>query len=157
MKLLLGRQRIRNKWKCRNITPSDLRALGELMLGAYRGTVDDEGETLDDAISEVQGTINGKYGPFLQECSFLVEEDGRATAACMVTWWAPMDSPLLAFSMTLPGYKNRGIATFLLREAVNALIDAGYKELRLIVTETNIPARHLYEKLGFVEIHQVDE
>jgi hypothetical protein len=35
------------------------------MLESYRGTIDDEGETLDDARSEVRRTFDGDYGTFL--------------------------------------------------------------------------------------------
>jgi ribosomal protein S18 acetylase RimI-like enzyme len=157
MKLPLRKQRIENLWKSRNISETDVRALAELMLEAYKGTVDYEGETLEDAISEVQGTINGKYGPFLQKCSFIIEENMKAISASMVTWSDTMDMPLLAFSMTLPIYRNRGMATFLLKKSMNALIGEGYSQIYLVVTETNIPAKHLYEKIGFTPIQYAEE
>ena len=152
MKLLLKRQRIRNSWKSRNIAETDVHALAQLMLEAYQGTIDYEGETLEDAISEVKGTINGKYGTFLQKCSFIIENNGKAISATIVTWMDAMNMPLLAFSMTLPLCKNRGMTTFLLKKTMNALVGEGYKELYLVVTEANIPAKHLYEKLGFTAI-----
>ncbi len=36
-----------------------------MLLAAYRGTVDDEGEDADDAIGEVERTVGGQYGPFV--------------------------------------------------------------------------------------------
>jgi len=37
---------------------SDADELGQLILDAYRDTIDDEGETLDDAVGIVQQLIN---------------------------------------------------------------------------------------------------
>lgn len=51
--------------------------IGRVLLAAYRGTVDDEGETEDVAIGEVERTVEDQYGPFVQEASFLAEEGGR--------------------------------------------------------------------------------
>ena len=44
------------------------------MLAAYRGTVDDEGESEADAVAEVERTLRGGYGPLLDEGSFVAEE-----------------------------------------------------------------------------------
>jgi GNAT superfamily N-acetyltransferase len=149
MRLKLGQQKCQKRWRFRNVTDEDADLLGRLMLAAYRGTVDYEGETLDETISEVGGTLSGKYGPLLAEASFLIEENGVALSASLVTWWEEMDSPLLAFSMTHPSAKRTGMATLLLKLTINALLEMRYEELSLVVTESNRPARSLYEKLGF--------
>jgi hypothetical protein len=47
---------------CRTVAPSDQEALAALMLDAYRGTVDYEGETLEDAFREIGHTLSGSYG-----------------------------------------------------------------------------------------------
>jgi predicted GNAT family acetyltransferase len=134
-------------WNFRVISPDDAVLLGELMVQAYRGTVDYHGESRDDARVEVKATLGGKYGVFLRDCSFLIEEEGQIISAVMVTMSEHYQAPLLAFCMTHPSRKTEGMATFLIREACNALVDAGYKELFLVVTEENKPARHIYEKM----------
>lgn len=149
MKLRLKKQEFKRSWRCRNISAEDTRSLGVLMLRSYQGTIDYEGETQEAAISEIRETINGKYGPLLERCSFLVEEDEQAVSACIITWSEKENLPLLAFSMTHPDFKNQGMATFLLKKSINALLAQGYKELYLVVTEGNLDARHLYEKIGF--------
>ena len=149
MKLHLKEQESGGTWNCRTISREDVRSLGMLMLESYRGTIDYERETLKDAISEILDTLNGKYGPLLERCSFLVEEDGQALSASIVTFSEEMDMPLLTFSMTHPDFKNLGMATFLLGKSINALLAQGYENLWLFVTEGNMPAQHLYEKMGF--------
>jgi len=149
MKLLLKEQEFEESWSYRNISDKDIRSLGILMWESYQGTIDYEGETLEDAILEIHETINGKYGPLLERCSFFIEENGQALSACLMTWSEEMKLPLLAFSMTHPDFKNQGMGTFLLKKGINALLIQGHKELYLVVTEGNIAARHLYEKIGF--------
>jgi predicted GNAT family acetyltransferase len=149
MKLALKEQKVEKSWKCRNISAKDMRSLGMLMLESYRGTIDYDGETEEDAISEIRETINGKYGALLEQCSFLVEEDGQALSSCIITWSEKEKLPLLAFSMTHPDFKNQGMAAFLLKKSISALLAQGYKELYLVVTDGNVEAQHLYEKMGF--------
>ena len=149
MKLLLEEQKVEKRWSCRSISEEDIPALGRLMLESYRDTIDYEGETIEDAISEIHGTLDGKYGPFLKDCSFVSEKKGQALAACVITWSEELKTPLLAFSMTHPDFKKQGLGTFLLKKSINALLVCGHKELHLVVTEGNLPAQRLYERIGF--------
>jgi GNAT superfamily N-acetyltransferase len=133
----------------RSVECSDAPALGTLMYAAYKGTIDDEGETEADAQHEVGATLSGQYGPLLGDCSFLIEDQpgGRALCATLVTQWR--DGPLLAFVMTRPDAKRQGMATCLIQRSANALLARGERELYLAVTEGNIPALRVYERLGF--------
>src|SRR6478609_6848750 len=90
----------------RQVAPSDAALLAPLMDQAYRGTIDSEGETPQQCLEEVRGTLAGKYGPFLDYASFLIEVEGRALSASLVTSWG--DKPLLAFSITLPQEQRKG-------------------------------------------------
>ena len=149
MKLALKKQEVEESRKCRNISAKDMRSLGILMLESYRGTIDYDGETEEDGTSEIRETIDGKYGPLLEECSFLIQENEQAASACIITWSEKENLPLLAFSMTHPDFKNQGMATFLLKKSINTLLAQGYNELYLVVTKGNIEAEHLYAKMGF--------
>ncbi|MDQ5827780.1 MAG: GNAT family N-acetyltransferase [Chloroflexota bacterium] len=132
----------------RRIRPGDEQGLAELMLEAYRGTVDDEGSTLEDALKETKATLSGRYGRLLWEHSFLVEEGCQALlCASLVTSFE--GAPLLAFSMTRPSHKRQGLAGALILQSARSLREAGHEKLLLFVTEENLPARKLYEKLGF--------
>lgn len=149
MKLTLTEQEFEKLWSSRNISEGDIPSLGMLMLESYRGTIDYEEETIEDAIEEIRSTIKGQYGPFLRDCSLVIEEKGQIAAASLVVWSEAMKLPLLAYSMTDPDFKNQGMGTFLLKKSINALLAQGYKELCLVVTEGNVPAQRLYEKIGF--------
>ena len=117
------------------------------MLTAYRGTVDDEGETEGDAIAEAERVVAGAYGPFLRECSFVVEDAGDLVGASMVTLFG--SRPYLAFVVVDPRMQRRGIGDLLVVTSGNALVAAGHQEMDLVVTEANEPAVNLYRKLGF--------
>lgn len=47
-------------------------------------------------------------------------------------------------------YRNHGIATTLVRKALDAMIERGADEVVLETEETNVPAMKLYERLGFI-------
>lgn len=149
MKLILKEQNLTKLWKAINLFQGDINSLAKLMFEAYQGTIDYQGETFEDAVEEVQDTINGKYGTLLEQCSFLIEDKGQVLSACLVTLPEETSLPLLTFAMTHPSFKNQGMGTFLIKKSINALLTQSYKELYLVVTEGNIAAQHLYEKMGF--------
>lgn len=133
----------------RSISESDAEVLGEIMLEAYRGTIDSEGETLEDAIGEVKGTLSGKYGKFLWDVSLIAEIESTPAAAILFTWSEKDNMPLLAFSMTHAKFKGRGLASTLIRAGLSKLAEKDYKECCLVVTNGNEPAFSIYKKIGF--------
>ena len=54
---------------------------------------------------------------------------------------------MLAVSST---HRNHGIATTLVRKAIDAMVERNADEVVLETEETNVPAMKLYERLGFV-------
>jgi GNAT superfamily N-acetyltransferase len=130
----------------RRIRPADEQGLAELMLAAYRDSAD-EGAILEVALGDVKRTFSGGYGDFLWEHSFLAEEGGKVLSASLVTSFE--GNPLLAFSMTHPSHKRRGLAGALILKSVRSLREDGDEILFLFVSEGNLPARKLYEKLDF--------
>jgi ribosomal protein S18 acetylase RimI-like enzyme len=152
MEIALVRQSIDGQAACRNPRPADELDLAILLYAAYRGTIDDEGGTFADARAEVEGLLAGTYGEFLSACSFVVEEGEFLVSASLITWWEPHGAPLVAFTMTRPEARNRGLARRVLKASMNALLDRGHDRLTLVVTDGNAPAQHLYASLGFREI-----
>jgi GNAT superfamily N-acetyltransferase len=136
----------------RRLDASDEPALAQLMLEAYRGTLDNHGERLDHAHAEVRRTFSGGYGRMLWDASFVIEAEGGQTAlasASVLTLW--QDRPLLAFSLTHPRARRRGLAATLIGASARTLGLQGYAQLALVVTRGNTPAERLYEKVGFRE------
>jgi len=134
----------------RAVTLADVPALAILMDRAYTGTIDHEGETLEQCQDEMQGTLTGRYGPFLDFASFAVFEAGHALSASLVTLYK--EKPLLAFSMTAPEAQGKGYAGFLIERSITALAEHGHREFHLVVTDGNTPAERLYRKLGFITL-----
>lgn len=153
MNCLLTRQTVEADALERPPVPEDAEALAVLMLDAYRGTIDGEGGTLDDARGEIQRLWNGEYGQFRPECSGVVEREGRPVSATLITLWKGL--PFLSFSMTAPQWKRHGLARAGLKRAMNRLMDAGENRLRLVVTSGNVAAESLYRSLGF-EVQEHD-
>jgi ribosomal protein S18 acetylase RimI-like enzyme len=138
----------------RRVEPRDAAAIGELMLAAYRGTVDDEGETREDAVAEVERVLDGSYGTFVSDASFAVEGGDGLLGASLVA--VRESRPLLLYLVVRPDAKRSGVGTSLLLETGNALAAAGHPELDLFVTEANQPAVSLYRKLGFRLVARIE-
>jgi GNAT superfamily N-acetyltransferase len=128
--------------------PRDEAALGPLMLRAYRGTVDDEGETVEEAVAEVRKTLSGGYGDFMPACSMVAERDSHVVSATLVT--RLVGQPFVAFTFTDPACQGQGLAGACIRAAMAQLLLHGERELGLMVTLANTPAVSLYARLGFV-------
>lgn len=153
MRHMLTEHPIAERWPARPVTLGDGPLLGALMYDAYHDTIDDEGETPASAVAEIEETLRGKYGPLLGACSFVIEEDGRALGATVITNWSDERTgtrqPLLAFLMVRPEASGQGMGTYLLSQSINALLAHGERELVLFVTVGNSAAQRVYQKLGF--------
>jgi ribosomal protein S18 acetylase RimI-like enzyme len=134
----------------RIIKPDDASALARLMDVSYRGTIDHEGETLQQCKEEILATVNGKYGPFISKSSFAIYKDNKVVSACLITIWK--EQPLIAFSMTDPEYQGKGFAKQLILKAIDELAKDSFKTLYLVVTDGNTAAQNLYHKIGFKEL-----
>ena len=132
---------------CRLMTPDDYPTVAEVLFNAYHGTIDDELESLADALPEVQATMDGQYGPAIEPaCLVGVDETGRLVSAIIATVF--LNEPLLAYIVTEPAYQNQGWASALIEQAAQAVVDNGGTLINLACTEGN-PAQTLYEHLGF--------
>jgi GNAT superfamily N-acetyltransferase len=149
MSLHLQPQSFAHEWPCRTIRTSDANDLAILLYAAFRGTIDDEGEPFSTAVDEIAKTLAGDYGRLLSDCSFVIEKGEFLSSACLISWYEPAGNPFVVFTMTRPEAKGQGMARFLLKQSINALINRGDTNLTLIVTDGNLPAQHLYASLGF--------
>lgn len=135
----------------RSPTAEDLDELAALMLDAYRGTVDADGdETLEVARDEVRGYFEGRSGAPHLEHSRVAVDDGRIVSAVLVSEFE--GTPLIAYVLTAADQKGRGLAGALTRLAMRSLADAGRDRVHLWVTAGNAPAERIYERLGFTEV-----
>jgi hypothetical protein len=131
----------------RHPAPEDAERLAELLLDAYQGTIDYDGETTDDALTEIESYFAGRSGEPLPGCSWVYASTETLLAACLVALHE--GAPLLAYVMTRRRWKGRGLAAYLVRQSLLSLQDAHYPEVRAVVTEGNVPSEYILATLGF--------
>ncbi|MDX1615368.1 MAG: GNAT family N-acetyltransferase [Candidatus Promineifilaceae bacterium] len=129
--------------------PDDGQAMAHLMLDAYRGTIDYDGETLADAQAAVDDYLHGSARPLLDQSWLAQHPQDGFVSACLVAWWPARDRPLIAYVMTQAGWKGRALATTLLAYSLHDLAQAGYNDVRAVITAGNRPSETLFARAGF--------
>jgi len=147
----LARREVTPPLPIRHPIIDDQPGLARAMFDAYRGGVDDSGETIADAEGSVRTFFEGGFGTSLLDYSFVALDGSGIVAVTLVSVFE--GRPLLAQAYTLPSWQNRGLARALIQLSENALIEHGEQVLALVVTVGNLPAQHLYESMGFVFEH----
>jgi hypothetical protein len=84
----------------RNPRPEERELLAHLMLAAYRSAADDEGETITEALQEVDDVLVSANRPFLPEASFVIEVDATLASASLISLFR--GAPLVTHLMTHP-------------------------------------------------------
>jgi RimJ/RimL family protein N-acetyltransferase len=136
--------------RLRPALPADAGALAELMIDAYRGTIDYDGETLEDALAEIQAYLAGQRGgqPLLAD-SRLAFAGPNLVAACLACDWQERRRPVVAYVMTRAGWKNRGLGRQVLSAVLHSLREQGHHQVRAVITPGNTPSERLFCRLGF--------
>ena len=97
----------------------------------------------------VSGILEGRLGRFLGEASTaMLDEEGRLAGVVLTVEVSPQVG-LFADLVVDPALRGRGLGRFLVRWGFRALLSLGYERARLWVTEGNLPARRLYDRMGF--------
>jgi len=137
----------------RSVQTADAPALAELMVDAYRGTIDYDGETLDDALAEVSAFLAGQRGgpPWLM-MSYVALADAHVVGACLTGEWRERQLPIIAYLMTSSNWKKHGLGRQLLYRVLKALSENGYPEVRAVITEGNEPSENLFLQVGFQRV-----
>jgi RimJ/RimL family protein N-acetyltransferase len=151
----------------RHPSAEDKELLAVLMLDAYRGTIDYDGETIEVARNEVESYFHELEafervesglpgGELWLRCSFVAEVAGANPAelsgACLVSHWKVREAPLIAYVMTAFDWKGQGIAGLLLNRSLMRLIELGYSKVYTVITEGNIPSEALFRRAGFERV-----
>ena len=134
----------------RPVQAADAPSIAELMMDSYRGTIDDNGETYDDALAEVHAYLNGERGgpPWLT-ISRQAFVDTRLIGACLIGEWSQRQLPIIAYVLTRAELKHRGISRQLLSSVLKLLQEQGFSEVRAVISEGNEPSENLFRQLGF--------
>ncbi len=135
-------------WPVRSV-PLD--ALHALDWAAFRGTADATlvADTPEENRQMLGELLDGRLGMFLDDASTaLADDEGRPVGAILVAQQSTARAIVLDL-MVDPVGRRRGIGSYLMRWSIRALHALGYQAVTLWVTESNAPARHLYDQLGF--------
>lgn len=136
---------------CRPPQRADAQALAALFHAAWRGTVDDEGETLADWQARVAQYVAGDFGlpmwAVSEVCADLHSAGMALRSAVLVGLWD--EQPLVVFVATAPACRRQGLARAGLTRTLNRLAAGDEPVARLVLTEGNTAAMGLYESLGF--------
>ncbi|MEO6570403.1 MAG: GNAT family N-acetyltransferase [Ilumatobacteraceae bacterium] len=128
--------------------PADVSAsdLAVLMLDAYRGTTDDEGEDLADA----REAIDHYLDTMVADASFVVTDAGRPVAfsfVVVVDGRRYIDPVVVASDR-----KRRGVGRSAVIASLQALATDGVTEVGATITDGNVPSERLFASLGFVRV-----
>lgn len=131
----------------RNVRRDDLEGLAQLMLDAYRGTIDYEDETYDDAVTEVRSFLESS--PALEH-SYVVELDAMLVAAVLVSIY---DGDLfIGYVMTHPDHKATHIGRRLVHHALSRAHAGGVRRAVFYITAGNAPSEALFASLGAIVV-----
>jgi ribosomal protein S18 acetylase RimI-like enzyme len=117
--------------------------LAALMLDAYRNTIDDEGETLDDALS----AIDFYLASIVRPCSHVMLDGADVVAFAFVV--VVKELHYIDPVVVAPARKRLGIGAALVRQCLRSLADAGISEAGATITDGNVASERLFTGLGF--------
>jgi GNAT superfamily N-acetyltransferase len=122
---------------------SDRDALAAVMLAAYRGTIDDEGESIDDAVAAVDHYLAGA----LRAHSVVLSEGGAVSAFSFVV--VVNDLHYIDPIVVAPDRKGQGLGRDMVAQCLGSLADAGVSEVGATITDGNVASERLFIGLGF--------
>ena len=120
--------------------------LASLFYRAYHHSVDDEGESIKDWISNIIDFKEHKYGELIDEASFVMMENDQMVSAIVIG--LKDSNPYIISLVPDPMFRQRGYASKLIK-ACASVLKTNYKELILYVSKENKDAINLYNKFGF--------
>jgi len=116
------------------------------LLNAYRGTIDDEGEDLDDAVVAIDRYLADIVRPY----SFVVVEHEVVIAFSFVL--VVNDLHYIDPVVVAPTPKREGLGSAVVRLCLESLGDAGVHEVGATITDGNVASERLFVGLGFSRI-----
>lgn len=117
------------------------------MLDSYIGTIDYDGEGIEEAQVEVVDYLGGR--PNL-DGSWVIEDSYLLLAAVLVS---DLDErPLVGYVMTRAAAKGHGVAATLLEKCLQSLGDQGWETVDAFITSGNTASERLFTRAGATRI-----
>jgi ribosomal protein S18 acetylase RimI-like enzyme len=123
-------------------------ALAEHLFHSFHGEVDDFEESLSDWQLEVKAFFEGKYGAFLNQHSFYIEDSGKIIGCVLVSLYNGI-TPLVIYLAVDPHERGKGYAQSLLKRMIVSFQGSAYSKVYLVVTQENRRAKKMYDQLDF--------
>jgi GNAT superfamily N-acetyltransferase len=130
----------------RTIGERDDVALGELMDRAYAGTIDEQLGGNSDGALEVAAW---RTEPAIQEASTAVVDAGDRVVAASLCSGGWEREVWIAYVITEPALKGRGLATVAVAESVRRVRARSDVQILAAVTDGNTPSERLLTSIGF--------
>ena len=121
-------------------------------MDSYKGTIDYDGESIVEAISEVESYFSRKDSLAMPAASTLAFKGDRIVSCCLVSKWEKRDDPLIGYIMTLAEFKHLGLGAYVSAKSMMKVAALGYGGACAVVTEGNVPSERLVSSLGFVRV-----
>ncbi|MGF1617947.1 MAG: GNAT family N-acetyltransferase [Acidimicrobiia bacterium] len=142
-----------NDIELRTPARSDVQGIGRLYFAAYEpGLV---GQTVEEAVADIEASWNGDYGEFWEEGSVVAEQDARIVGALLTVKQAPWDQtpdgPFIIELFVDSDLRGTGIARQLMERALDAMVREGAQSVGLRVLADNTRAQNFYRSVGFVD------
>ena len=134
----------------RNVKIEDIPALGDLLYAAFLDTIDDGGLTKSQYTSKASAILGGRYGEWLPEASWTIEQMGGLRSACLVSDYKPYGCPVIALVATTPCHQRSGDGGILLDAVLASLTALGHPECCAMVTVGNVASERLFQSRGFL-------
>jgi RimJ/RimL family protein N-acetyltransferase len=135
-----------SSFRTRNLTPDDSDELAHLILDAYLGTIDYEGESIVEAREAIDEWLEDS--PLLT--SSFASLDGDAIVSATLVMMLD-DEPFIGIVMTKPSHKAMGHGTAVVEATLDSLLDGEHRKIALYITEGNTASETLFNSLGAVQ------
>jgi len=129
-----------------NLHERDRDVLAQLMLDAYRGTIDDEGETMVEAGEAIDTLLR----LCLREHSFVLKEDGVPIAISFVL--TVDDIHYIDPVAVTASHKRTGLGRKIVETSLASIAATGVTEMGATITDGNTPSERLFARLGATRV-----
>ncbi|HLQ29930.1 MAG TPA: GNAT family N-acetyltransferase [Ktedonobacteraceae bacterium] len=137
--------------RVRQMAYDDGDQIGILLQRAYSGGPDNLHPDLTGWRAEARAVLEGRFGPFIPECSFVTEHSlDRFNLAGSIMAHLERGVARIRHLAVAPSFRHVGLGQLLAVKTMQHLHELGYSMVILYVT-LGVPAVNLYHRLGFVE------
>ncbi len=137
--------------RVRQMTLADGDHIGTLLQRAYNGGPDNLHPDLAGWRAEARAVLEGRFGPFIPECSFVTEHSlDRFHLAGSILAHLERNVSRIRHMAVAPTFRHVGLGQYLALKTMQRLYELGHSTVIVYVT-LGIPAVNLYHRLGFIE------